>query len=81
MRSLFGILDHIIQQAQPTPQQATQTLNDINAIVRIAEKMDMEIDADQAESIQEVGLEWLKHADQGASWDQCRDKAQLTLDD
>ncbi len=80
MRSLFSILDHIIQQAQPNPQQASETLNDINAIVRIAEKMDMEIDADQAESIQEVGLEWLKHASQGADWDQCREKAQVSLD-
>lgn len=80
MRSLFTILDHIIQQAQPNPQQASDTLNDINAIVRIAEKMDMEIDADQAESIQETGLEWLKHAAQGADWDQCREKAQVSLD-
>lgn len=81
MRTLFGILDHIIQQAQPTPAQATSTLNDINAIVRIAEKMGMEIDSDQAISIQTTGLEWLKHANQGANWDQCREKARLTLDD
>lgn len=81
MRSLFGILDHIIQQYQPNPEQATPTLNDINAIVRVAEKMDMEIDSDQAISIQQTGLDWLKHHAQGANWDQCREKAQLTLDD
>ncbi|MEZ2721627.1 hypothetical protein ACBP46_09355 [Paenalcaligenes hominis] len=79
MRSLFGILDHIIDQA-PDAQQATATLNDLNAIVRIAEKMDMEIDSDQAICIQQSGLEWLKHYSQGANWDQCREKAQLTLD-
>ncbi|AQS50927.1 MAG TPA: hypothetical protein K8U84_01105 [Paenalcaligenes hominis] len=79
MRSLFGILDHIIQQA-PDEQHATATLNDVDAIVRLAEKMDMEIDSDQAISIQQTGLEWLKHYSQGANWDQCREKAQLTLD-
>lgn len=79
MRSLFGILDHIIQQATDE-QHATATLNDVDAIVRLAEKMDMEIDSDQAISIQQTGLEWLKHYSQGANWDQCREKAQLTLD-
>lgn len=79
MRSLFGILDHIIQQA-PDEKHATATLNDVDAIVRLAEKMDMEIDSDQAISIQQTGLEWLKHYSQGANWDQCREKAQLTLD-
>lgn len=81
MRSLFGILDQITQPFQSNPDQVRSTLNDINAIVRVAEKMDMEIDSDQAISIQQAGLDWLKHYEQGANWDQCRDKAQLTLDD
>ena len=42
--------------------------------------VDMEIDSDQAISIQQSGLEWLKHYSQGANWEQCREKAQLTLD-
>lgn len=80
MRSLFGILDQITQPYQSNPEQAMPILNDINAIVRVAEKMDMEIDSDQALSIQQAGLDWLKHHAQGANWDQCREKAQLTLD-
>lgn len=56
MRSLFTVLNDLMQPYQNQPEQARAALNDINAIVRIAEKNDMEIDSDQAIDLQSIGL-------------------------
>ena len=80
MRSLFTVLNDLMQPYQDQPEQARSALNDINTIVRIAEKHDMEIDSDQAIEIQNTGLSWLQQLQQGNSWDQAQAQAKQQLE-
>lgn len=80
MRTLFGLLDHILSTPPFGNEQALAILNDEDAIVKAGENMDIELDSDQAIQIQEVGLNWVKQVQAGADQDSCRQQAKQALD-
>lgn len=79
---LVGYINHIGQFPQDADQLRT-ALTDINGIISYSQdKMDIAIDADAAEQISNVGLQWLDYAKQNPDNPKgFADQAKQLLDD
>lgn len=74
MKTLFDVLDSIING------DYKENLNDIDAIVAVAESGGMVINDDMAQAIQEVGKHWLDEVENGnGEYSRMRDEAEVQL--
>lgn len=80
MTTLFSILERILSTTPFANDGAMSLLNDEDAIIKLAEKMDVEIDSDQAIQIQNVGLQWVQQIQSGADQTSCKQQAKQALD-
>ncbi|MGO3889862.1 MAG: hypothetical protein ACTJHW_02695 [Paenalcaligenes sp.] len=83
-RDPFHILEAYIQSVGDMQQNYAQlktALQNINNIIDFAEhKVGAALEAEQAEQISEVGLQWLEGVHQGGNMDTLRDQAKQALD-